>query len=425
MSRPGSAGGTGPVAGGSTGAGVPAVDTSGADIQGMSYQEIMPKLHGLDPDQFAAASKAFGQLESALDNITASLRRTGESFAANQSWRGAAAQKAMDKFQDMHDQASVLSAQCSQAKTSLSWFSDATRPYQQIPDPQVVSATKADEIMAAPLDALNPVAGAGGAWVASKLGIGPDGQNTADKAARDYMNSYNQQLAKLDKSLPNDQNPQDRGGQNFSHPGSSQQGSGSGSGAGQLSGSGSAGGVPGSATGGAGANVPGYSSRSSANPFASSQTAKAPSITPANASLQGYTPPPTGTGSPFAGASPGGAGGSANPFARMAPMPGGVGAGALGERIPGEESPGKSGLSEGEAGVKDAAAEGTASGEGVGGEAARAEAAGAREGAGGGMPMGGAGGGGDQDKERQRQAWMNEDQSIWGVPDEDVGPIIG
>jgi hypothetical protein len=39
--------------------------------------------------------------------------------------------------------------------------------------------------------------------------------------------------------------------------------------------------------------------------------------------------------------------------------------------------------------------------------------------------MGGSGGGGGQDKERQRQAWMNEDDSIWGVPDEDVGPIIG
>lgn len=42
------------------------------------------------------------------------------------------------------------------------------------------------------------------------------------------------------------------------------------------------------------------------------------------------------------------------------------------------------------------------------------------------MPMGGmGGGGGSQDSERQRQAWMSEDKSIWGLPDQEIGSEIG
>jgi hypothetical protein len=41
------------------------------------------------------------------------------------------------------------------------------------------------------------------------------------------------------------------------------------------------------------------------------------------------------------------------------------------------------------------------------------------------MPMGGmGGGGGEQDEERQRQAWMHEDKSIWGAPEDFTGSII-
>jgi uncharacterized protein YukE len=40
-----------------------------------------------------------------------------------------------------------------------------------------------------------------------------------------------------------------------------------------------------------------------------------------------------------------------------------------------------------------------------------------------GVPMGGAGGA-QQEKERRRQAWMSEDESIWGMPTDHVPPVI-
>lgn len=398
-----------------------AVDLSNADVQAMSYQQIMPLLHGLEADRFAEAASAFKKLGDALDAIRSNLQHTGDSLASNQSWGGSAAQKAMDKFQHWHDQASVLSAQCYQAHASLDWFGrEATPPYQRIRTPQVMSKTEADEALAAPFDVVTGGGSALAAWGASALGIGPDGQNKADKAARAYMTSYNQQLAKLNASLPNDPAKPVQGRQHFVQPGGRQPTAGGGA---QIPGSTSAP-VPGSSGPGTGANLPGYRSSSNPNPFTPSPTprpshVKAPGGTPANASLQGYTPPSAGTGSPFGGASSNlTGGGSANPFSRMPMMPGGAGAGA-GEGAAGEGIPG------GEAGG-DAAGAGGAAGEGTAGAAAGTEAAGAGEGEGmGGMPMGGSGGGGQQGEERQRQAWMNQDDSIWGVPDDDVGPIIG
>jgi hypothetical protein len=38
--------------------------------------------------------------------------------------------------------------------------------------------------------------------------------------------------------------------------------------------------------------------------------------------------------------------------------------------------------------------------------------------------MGGSGSG-QQDKQWQPRAWMQEDEDIWGVPRDDVGPVIG
>jgi hypothetical protein len=40
-----------------------------------------------------------------------------------------------------------------------------------------------------------------------------------------------------------------------------------------------------------------------------------------------------------------------------------------------------------------------------------------------GVPMAGTGSG-QQEKERRREAWMNEDESIWGMPADHVPPVI-
>lgn len=398
----------------------PGVDLSGADVQGMRWQQIMPKLQGLDPGGFTRTGAALHKLGSVLDDITGAVAQSGNRIASNGSWKGQAASKAMGKFQDLHDQAAVLAMQSHQAGNSLEWFgSDAIPPYKNLPAPQVMSKTEADAIMGSVAGVAMPGTGTIAGAALGQMGIGPDGQNTADKAARSYVTSFNQEMGKMVTSLPKDKDPSFKGSQGFGGSAGSQQ---------------TASGVQASGAGIGGAN-------SSANPFASAGPAsqmrspsaanpyagasghqpKVPTFTP-NASLQGYAPPAAPQAPTFTPASPVG-GGSA--FGGGAMMPGGFGGGGAAED--GFGPGGRGGLGKNSP-VEDDPAETGAGADGAAGEGAAQEAAGARaagEGEGeGGMPMGGSGGGGSQDKERQRQAWMHEDSSIWGTPTEDIGSIL-
>ena len=398
----------------------------GGEEQNMPYQQIMPILHGLAPGDVASAGAAFENLGKTLDAVAENLRKTAMKLAADNSWRGAAAQAAMDKFQQLHDQAAQLAANAHTTANSVNWIGNEVLPkYKAIPAPQVMGASSADAAAGSAIGSVvmpgaGGVLGAGAGYVAGALGIGPDGQAKADTAARQYLASLNGHLASAPfPSSISGSDPFSKGGQGgWITPGSH-----GGGGSGYGGGSGIGGGMGGAGGAGGGAPMPGYSPSAGAGHFT---PAKLPSNAP-SASLQGYaTPTGSPTGSPFGPGSPGGVnpmgGGSANPFSRMpTTMPvGGFGKGGL----PGAGSiPGESGLAKSAAGEAGAAAEGAA------GEAARAEAAGAAGAAEGGgmagMPMTGAAGSGQQDKERQRQAWMHEDEDIWGVPQDDIGPIIG
>lgn len=409
----------------------------GGEEQSMSYQEIMRILHGLKPGDVASAGAAFENLGKVLDGVAEKLRNTAMKLAADNSWRGAAAQAAMTKFQQLHDQAAQLAANAHTTANSVNWIGHDVLPkYKAIPNPQVMGSSESDAVVGG---ATFGAAGAASGYALGAMGIGPDGQAKADKAAREYMSTLNGHLA----SAPFPQTIQGPGTEpsigtgQWITPGS---GGGGGSRAG-----GSApgyGGVGGSGGSGAGAPIAGYTPPADAGQF---NPAKLPSGGTGSAgSLQGYSPPGGGAGSPFGAGSPGTittGGGSANPFSRMGMMPGeeGLGRGGLPgeEGIPGESGLGKGGLPgeeglPGESGLADGAASdvGSAATDGAAGEAAGADAAGAAgaEGAEGmgmnGMPMAGSGSG-QQDKERQRQAWMHEDDEIWGVPEHDVGPVIG
>jgi hypothetical protein len=126
-------------------------------------------------------------------------------------------------------------------------------------------------------------------------------------------------------------------------------------------------------------------------------------------------PSGAGSGVPGEAGTPGKSGGlpGEKAFAEQGGLPGegGVPGGAIGDTVPGA----------GAAAAGEAAGGSAVAGESAG--AAGAEAAGA-EGGMGMMPMTGDAGGG-QDKERQRRAWMNEDDDIWGVPRDNVPPVIG
>jgi uncharacterized protein YukE len=393
--------------------------------ESMGYQEIMQNLHNLKPGDVASAADAFKNLGTVLDNIASDLANTGNQLS--QQWQGAAAQAAMTKFQQLHDQAAQLAAQAHTTSNVAGWVGNDVLPqYKNIPDPQVMSKSESDAVIG------GAIGGPGGAMAGTVLGafgIGSDGSAKADQAARGYLASLNGHLATANASLPNTvtgPNSSGMGGLGTLSGSTTHTGSGTGSGYG---GSGY-GGVGGSGGTGPGPGVQNYPTPGGTTPVKLPTGGPGPTGT-----LQGYTPPPGG-GSvpPFGGGSPGGlatGGGSANPFSRMAMMPGGgSGFGGGDEGLPGEGSglAGEDALA-GESGLANGADTGSvAAGEGA--DAAGAEAAGAAgaEGAEGmgmtGMPMGGSGSG-QQDKERQRQAWMHEDEDIWGVPKEDIGPVLG
>jgi len=404
------------------------------------YQRIMPMMHNLEPDKVGEASMTFGYLADSLDSLRTALKTMAGQLAQNESWQGTAAQSAMSKFQQLHDQAAQLSAQSRTTSNTLNWLgNEVMNQYKAIPSPQVASGLEQDISKYAQATS--------GAGLANEMINGaPDGNSKADTAAQDYLKTFNGHLQTANNAMPKSLASPNPNAQASGSPGSApgdssssggSSGSGSGSGAGYS-------GVPGSsAPGGGGTTGHSASSSPSVNPFSSSHLPSGHGGASSNASLQGYSPPSGGTaGSPFGSGGSNMAGGGANPFDRVAAMPGGFGpraaGGASGEDgVPGEEGAlkaGKGGLPgegeniPGESGASSGAgdAEGAA---GAGGEAAGAEAAGASgaegaEGGASGMPMGAGGGGGSQDKERQRQAWMNEDQNIWGLPDDEIGSTL-
>lgn len=408
--------------GGSSGYSIKPNSVGPGGEEAYSYQAIMPMMHGLEPYKASGAGDAFINLAGKLDDIANKLKNTGDQLAANKSWRGSAATAAMEKFQQLHDQTAKLAAQSRQTGNTLHWLGNDVMPqYKAIPDPQVASGW--EQALSTGVQATT-TPGA----IMELMGGGPNGSSKANSAAQDYLKTFNQHLATANNALPDNVtgpgNPQSNNGPWQTPPGG---------GPASTHGSPVTGYPPGGYSGGGpvggGSGTPPYTPPGAYTPPGGGRAAppKLPSGggPTSTGTLQGYTPPPGGgTPSPFGGGSPGGMpGGGANPFSPLGTMPGGgpgAGEGGLpGGGGPGEGLAGESGLADGAAGDA-AAADGAAAGEAAG--AAGAEGA---EGTGmAGMPMGGSGSG-QQDKERQRQAWMHEDEDIWGVPKDDVGPVIG
>lgn len=421
-------------------------EVSPSEVSGMDVSQIMSILHGLDVDGVTEAADAHMNLASKLEQVSSRLASNAHTLAG--SWQGTAAQAAMDKFQQLHNQTSQLAAQARQTGQVLHWTASVMQKYKNLPTPQGESATQADEqtgahiggaIGGAPGSAIGDATGA----VAGFFGIGGGNQAKANAQAQKYLNALNQHLVAANNALPTTIGQSPELGNTGLGPARTGTSGGAVSGPGPVASAPPVSPYPGS---GAGTASPGTGPSGPA-PTGKFHGAPLPNSGPGPGTLQGYTPPPGNTSTP---PPPG-------PTTTPPPGPGNVPPGLVpGGPVPNnsngpgpDDAPAEDGPLSGDgggdalAGVDGADADGAAAGGALGdgpvsdiaaesgvvtgadGEigAADGSAVGA-EGEGMGFPMTGGAGSGQQDKERQRQVWMNEDTDIWGVPKDSVGSVI-
>lgn len=446
-----------------------------SDVTGMDASQIMSILNGLDPAGVTQAGQAHQELGQTLSRIAGRLAANAQTLSQN--WQGAAAQAAMSRFQVMHDQTAQLAQQATQTGDVLVWLGTQVLPqFQRLPDPRVTSTTAHDEQTGATIG--ESVAGPGGALIGDgagavvggvehMLGMGNNGQAQANATAQKYLTALNEHLVTAYNAMP-------------SPIGAITMGRAGGSPApvsGSAGGAGGAGGVnhappvslvsgPGGTgtTGGGGAVTPagsghavsgggpagsGGSTASRISPVSSPSGASGLAPRPTG-SLQGLTPAPgggaqPGTGGPVPGATapsgPGPGPGSGVPVPSGLSPRSGEASGPVSEdaamlnepvnesfpAIDGANGPGMLGAADPASAT---AADGAVSSAPLGtqaGDAAGSSVLGADNTAEDGMtgvPMEGGAGAARQEKDRRRQAWMNEDESIWGLPTDHVPPVI-
>ena len=433
-----------------------------SDVSGMDATKIMGILHGLDTEGVLSVAQAHLRLGEKLEQIATRLTQNAHTLAQN--WQGTAAQTAMNKFQEMHDQTALLAAQAKQTGQVLQWLgSDVLPKYKSLPDPRVESRTQSDEQTGAKIgDVVDGAPGAllgdGMGAIASAFGIGGnDGQAKANAQAQKYLTALNEHLIQANNALPSPI------GMSMSFPSSGRPSPSTGSGSdgnGAYGASGSALRTPASSPGGVrlasgteANGVKGTSGRTlSGAGIAPSAGRFSPALPPhagtgkpgleSTGSLQGFTPPPGATspgpvpGGTTAGLPGPGTGAPVPP--PSVPVPGGLsyngsGSGAPDDGgVPPDEELAPDGTAAGQAMAPDgtAAADGTVADAALGTPAAQAVDASAL-GAGGtadtdmaGIPMMGGSGSGQQERERRRESWMNEDEDFWGFPADHVPSVI-
>jgi uncharacterized protein YukE len=420
-------------------------EVSPSEVSGMDVNQVMSILHSLDVNGVTEAADAHMNLASKLEQVASRLASNAHTLSG--SWQGTAAQAAMDKFQQMHNQTSQLAAQAKQTGQVLHWTASVMQKYKNLPTPQGESATQADEqtgahiggaIGGVPGSAIGDAAGA----VAGFFGIGSGNQAKANAQAQKYLNALNQHLVAANNALPTTIGQSPELGNTGLGPANTGTGGGAGGGPGPIAGAPPISPHPGSGVGTSpvtGPSGPTHIGKFSGAPLPNSGPGPA-------GSLQGYTPPPGSTNTlPPPGATTPPAPGPGNMPPGLVPggpVPSNNGPGPD-ETLTGDGPPAGDGGGDALAGVDGAATDDAAATGAIGDSAVSdvaaesgvitgadgeigatdASAMGA-EGEGMGFPMMGGAGSGEQDKERQRQVWMNEDTDIWGVPRDNVGSVI-
>ena len=170
----------------------------------MTTAEIMNILHRLDPGAVAAAGAAHTSLGDVLAAMAASLTRHAQTLAQN--WTGTAARTAMTRFQQLHDQTSVLATQAAQTGSVLTWLGTQVLPkFQQLQTPGTGFAVAADA--AAGGIAGEVVAGPAGAMAGTAVGglgalLTGAGDAAAQAQAQKYLSALSSYLVTANAALP-------------------------------------------------------------------------------------------------------------------------------------------------------------------------------------------------------------------------------
>jgi hypothetical protein len=411
-------------------------------MSGYTRDQVQQLLSNLNQDKVAAAGDAHMSVSGALAQTAQNLIDHANVLSAN--WSGQAAQNAMTQFQQLHDTAISLSQASAQTGSVLQWLGRTILPYyagyQLYQNDWVNNIESAFGYNAANTDAQQLMQRLNDRFVQANAALPP----TVDKTPLPGSTNYGP--PGTTSGLPNPGGGIPGGGP----PGGRPPGGGGGLPGSGLPGTGQGGTVPGApgagtfpgapGTGMPGSGLPGTGSGLPGSGLGPGSGMPLPGTT----QTAGYTGPvPSGFGSiPGAGSGLSGA-----PGLTGGPGFGGPGAGGLtpvpalgglpGGGLPGGGAfggPKGAGLA-GESGLGGPKGTGL-SGEGAGGvnpegaAAGDAAAAGAQDGAAAegmnGFPMGGAGSGQGSEKERKRDAWMNEDDDIWGLNEVSaVPPVIG
>jgi len=174
------------------------------DGAGMTTAQIMNILHGLDPGAVAEAGAAHTNLGQELDTMAAGLTRHAQTLAQN--WTGTAAQTAMARFQQLHDQTSALAAQAAQTGSALTWLGTHVLPkFQQLQTPTTGSALGTDAVIGGMAGAV--VAGPIGAVAGTAAGgldaiLSASGAAAAQAQAQKYLSALSSYLVTANSYLP-------------------------------------------------------------------------------------------------------------------------------------------------------------------------------------------------------------------------------
>jgi hypothetical protein len=390
------------------------------DLSGMTADQIMPLLHGLQPAAVADAGRAHAALGQTLSNLADRLAFHAQTLAEN--WTGTAASNAVTSLQQIHAQTLATAQAATQAGAVLNWLGNVVLPqFKNLPDPRSGLLNSAGSVITGIAHAARDLSGTvSGAAAANAT-------SAADTVARSYLTALNTYLVEANSNLPTHVGVT-RGSQiEQLQPVTSSSGAGPGAVGGAAVGRTAR---PGAASARGTTSRPG----SSAIPAGSSRatgsgSAGSPGSSSALPGSLQSVPVQPGAGTSPSQVVPGG---PASGIGGVEPGTGTVtGSSSLpGLAVPGLSpggyaiQPGSPGAATGE--ISSDASAPLASGAISSQDAAAASGAGgasAESSMGGGFPMMGAAPG-QSDKERRRQSWMNEDEDIWGAPKDCVPSVI-
>jgi uncharacterized protein YukE len=188
---------------------------AGFNGAGMTSAQVMDILRRLDPAAVTDAGTAHTQLGTVLDQVAGRLTQHANVLA--DSWSGSAAQAAMGKFQQLHDQMTLLSQQATQVGSVLTWLGTQVLPWAKaLPDPAAGNVSISGDVTKGAKTGAEIGLSAGGAGLIAGAAVGGvagavtgvasalfgGGHQAADVQARQYISTLSEYLVQANDNLP-------------------------------------------------------------------------------------------------------------------------------------------------------------------------------------------------------------------------------